>query len=50
MMKMKVLFINKKVEFIYDLNQSSELNNAVHIIKNAILNSQERALGLVNQE
>lgn len=32
------------------LNQLSELNNAVHIIKNAILNSQERALGLVNQE
>lgn len=32
------------------LNQLSELNNAVHIIKNTILNSQERALGLVNQE
>ena len=33
-----------------DLNQFGELNNAVQIIKNAILNSQEHALGLVNQE
>ena len=32
------------------LNQLGELHNAVHIIKNAILNSQERALGLINQE
>ena len=32
------------------LNQLGELNNAVQIIKNAILNSQERAWGLVNQE
>lgn len=32
------------------INQSNELTGAVQLIKNAILRSQERALGLINQE
>ncbi|WP_303912549.1 YhcG family protein [Bacteroides mediterraneensis] len=33
-----------------EINQSNELTDAVQLIKNAILRSQERALGLINQE
>lgn len=35
---------------INNIGQSNELTNAVQLIKKAILQSQERALGLINQE
>lgn len=35
---------------INNIGQSNALTNAVQLIKKAILQSQERALGLINQE